>query len=101
MKFILGVILVILGLSFASMFFPALLGILIALVEFDGGNIFGGLVAIVIGLVIQGLILLYIFSGAGGGSGSGSRYSEEDNECPFCGSGDTDGNHCYTCDEDF
>ena len=27
--------------------------------------------------------------------------AEEDDECPFCGSGDTDGNHCYTCDEDF
>ena len=98
MKFILGVILVILGLSFASMFFPALLGILIALVEFDSGNIFGGLVAIIIGLVVQGLMLLYIFSGAGGGSGS-AHY--EDEECPYCGSGDTDGNHCYTCDDDF
>ena len=23
------------------------------------------------------------------------------NDCPYCGSGDTDGNHCYDCDEDF
>lgn len=23
------------------------------------------------------------------------------NSCPYCGSGDTDGNHCYGCDEDF
>lgn len=23
------------------------------------------------------------------------------NDCPDCGSGDTDGNHCYDCDEDF
>lgn len=23
------------------------------------------------------------------------------NSCPYCGSGDTDGNHCYSCDEDF
>ena len=99
MKFILGVLLVIFGLSVASMFFPALIGILIGLVEFDSGNTFGGIVAITIGLVIQGLMLLYFFSGAGGGSGHG--YSEEDKECLFCGSGDTDGNHCYTCDEDF
>lgn len=101
MKFVLGVILVIFGLSVASMFFPALIGIFVGLMKFDSGNIFGGIIAIIIGLVVQGLILLYIFSGAGGGSGSGSGYSEEDDECPFCGSGDTDGNHCYTCDEDF
>ena len=23
------------------------------------------------------------------------------NDCPYCGSSDTDGNHCYDCDEDF
>ena len=23
------------------------------------------------------------------------------NDCPDCGSGDTDGNHCYDCDGDF
>lgn len=22
-------------------------------------------------------------------------------DCPYCGSSDTDGNHCYDCDEDF
>ena len=98
MKFILGVILVIFGLSVASMFFPALIGIFVGLMKFDSGNIFGGVVAIIIGLVVQGLMLLYIFSGAGGGSGS-AHY--EDEECPYCGSGDTDGNHCYTCHDDF
>lgn len=98
MKYILGTILVILGLSVASMFFPALIGIFVGLVKFDSGNIFGGIIAIIIGLVVQGLMLLYIFYGAGGGSGS-AHY--EDEECPYCGSGDTDGNHCYTCDDDF
>ncbi len=23
------------------------------------------------------------------------------NDCPYCGSGDTDGSHCYDCDEDY
>ena len=23
------------------------------------------------------------------------------NTCPYCGSSDTDGNHCHNCDEDF
>jgi hypothetical protein len=101
MKFIFEMILIILGLSIGCMFLPAIIGIFIGLMKFDSGNIFGGIIAITIGLVVQGLMLLYIFSGAGGGSGSGSGYSEEDDECPFCGSGDTDGNHCYTCDEDF
>ena len=32
-------------------------------------------------------------------SGSGSGYYDED--CPYCGSGDTDGNHCYNCHDDF
>lgn len=30
--------------------------------------------------------------------------NEEDygyDSCPYCSSGDTDGNHCYECDEDF
>lgn len=97
-KFILEVILVIFGVSLACMFMPAIIGIFIGLMNFDSGNTFGGIVAITIGLVVQGLMLLYIFSGAGGGSGS-THY--EDGDCPFCGGGDTDGNHCYTCDKDF
>lgn len=27
--------------------------------------------------------------------------SEDDMECPYCGSHNTDGNHCYQCGEDF
>ena len=98
MKFILEAILVIFGLSVGCMFFPAIAGIFIGLTKFDSGNILGGIIAIIIGLIVQGLMLLYIFAGEGGGGGR-SRY--EDEECPYCGSGDTDGNHCYTCDDDF
>lgn len=98
MKFIFEMILIILGLSIGCMFLPAIIGIFIGLMKFDSGNIFGGIIAIIIGLVVQGLMLLFLFSGAGGGTGS-SYY--EDEECPYCGSGDTDGNHCYTCDDDF
>ena len=96
MKFILEAILIIFGLSVACMFLPALIGIFIALMKFDNGNIFGGIVAIVIGLLVQALFFVFIFNGSGSGS---SHY--EDEECPYCGNGDTDGNHCYTCDDDF
>jgi hypothetical protein len=90
-------ILVLLGLTIGCMFLPALIGIFIGLMKFDNGNILGGIVAIVIGLLVQGLLFLYVF----GGSGVSFGNSEEDEDCPYCGSGDTDGNHCYTCDDDF
>ena len=70
-------ILIILGLSIGCMFLPAIIGIFIGLMKFDSGNIFGGIIAITIGLVVQGLMLLYLFSGAGGGTGS---YQYEDEE---------------------
>ncbi len=97
MKFILEVILVIFGLSLACMFAPALIGVFAGILKFDNGNIFGGIVAIVIGLLVQGLFFLYIFQDSGISIG----HSEDDEECPYCGSGDTDGNHCYSCDDDF
>ena len=99
MKFILEAILLVFGLSVGCMFFPAIVGIFIGLSKFDSGNILGGIIAIIIGLVVQGLMLLYIFAGEGGGTGRSHHY--EDEECPYCGSGDTDGNHCYSCDDDF
>jgi len=43
------------------------------------------LVAIVVGSFIEG-------------SDSSSYHDEE---CPLCGSDDTDGNHCFACDDDF
>ena len=97
MKYILGTILVILGLSLACMFFPLLIGIFVAIMKFDSGNIFGGIVAIIIGLAVQAFFFFCISSDGGNSSG----YSEDDYECPYCGSGDTDGNHCYTCEDDF
>ena len=97
MKFFLDLILVLLGLTIGCMFLPALIGIFIGILKFDNGNIFGGIVAIIIGLAVQVLFFLYIFQGSGVGLGG----SEDDEDCPFCGSGDTDGNHCYTCDDDF
>ena len=98
MEFIFGMILAILGLSLGAMFLPALIGIFIGLVKFDSGNILGGIIAIIIGLAVQGLMFLFMYLDSGSGSGS-SHYGDED--CPYCGSGDTDGNHCYTCDDDF
>jgi hypothetical protein len=59
------------------------------------GNIIGGIIAIVIGV---GINLAMIF---GSGLEAGASHSFIDDECPYCGSGDTDGNHCYDCDEDF
>lgn len=95
MKFIMELVLVLLGLTIGCIFLPALIGIFIGLMKFDNGNIFGGIVAIVIGLLVQGLFFLFIFNGSGAGLGG------EDEDCPYCGGGDTDGNHCYTCDDDF
>ncbi|MBQ3369760.1 MAG: hypothetical protein IJG48_01940 [Mogibacterium sp.] len=98
MKFILELILVVLGLSIGFLFFPALIGVFIGLTKYDDGNTLGGIIAITIGLVVQGLMFLFIYLDSGSGSGSSH---DEDGECPYCGSGDTDGNHCYTCDDDF
>ena len=97
MKFILEAILVVLGLSVACMFFPALIGIFIGILKFDNGYIFRGIVAIVIGLLVQVLFFLFIFQDSGISFG----HSGDDEDCPYCGGGDTDGNHCYSCDDDF
>lgn len=96
MKFILGTIAVILALSLAAFLLPAIIGVLIGISMISGGNILGGIIAIIIGILINiGMI-------AGGFlEGGGSSLSHLDDECPYCGSGDTDGNHCYTCDDDF
>ena len=79
MKYILGVILILFALAFVGMLLPAIIGIVAG-----------------IGLIRSGSII-----GGSDGSGSSGGYSFIDDECPSCGSGDTDGNHCYECDEDF
>jgi succinate-acetate transporter protein len=96
MKFILEAILIIFGLSIGCMFLPALIGIFIGWMKISEGNVFGGMIAIAIGLLVEVLMLLFIFKDTGV-----SYHCHEDEECPYCGSGDTDGNHCYTCNDDF
>ena len=97
MKFILGAIGLLLVLAFASLLLPSIIGIMVGVFMIQDGNIIGGIIAIVIGI---GINLAMIF-GSGLEVGSGSTHSFIDDECPYCGSGDTDGNHCYDCDEDF
>ena len=47
------------------------------------------LIVFIVGSMIAGSII----EGSGGGG--------SDSSCPYCDSGDNDGNHCYTCDDDF
>ena len=95
MKFILGAIGLLLVLTFASLLLPSIIGIMVGVFMIQDGNIIGGIIAIVIGV---GINLAMIF---GSGLEAGPTHSFIDDECPYCGSGDTDGNHCYGCDEDF
>ena len=89
MKTVLIIILVLVGLTVGVVLLPAIIGIAAGVALFKSGHyIWARGVAVNIGLY-----------GGGFGSGGGSTYHDE--ECPYCGSGDTDGNHCYTCDEDF
>ena len=83
------------GLTLGLMFLPAIIGIVFGVADFKDGNIFGGITAFVIGFAVQALLFFLIF----GLPDISSGYHDE--ECPYCGSGDTDGNHCYTCDDDF
>ena len=95
MKIILGAIAVILVLGIAGFLLPAIIGIAVGIGLIKSGNIIGGLAAIAVGILIN---IAMIYGGfAEGGSSSGYH----DEECPSCGSGDTDGNHCYSCDDDF
>ena len=50
------------------------------------------LIAIIV-LIIGSMIAGSVIEGSDGGGFS--------NDCPYCDSGDTDGNHCYTCNDDF
>ena len=51
------------------------------------------MVTAIIIFIIGSAILGSIIEGIGG--------SVYDDDCPYCGGGDTDGNHCYTCEDDF
>ena len=101
MKIILGLLAAILAISFIGFLLPAIIGVVIGILMIGEGSIVGGIVAIIIGIVVNIAMLYGSFAegGASGGLSSGADVFDE--ECPFCGSGDTDGNHCYTCEKDF
>ena len=88
-------LLMILALSLGLMFLPAIIGIFVGIIKIQDGNILGGVIAIIIGLACQVLFFFMLYGAPAGG------YDGDDEECPYCGSGDIDGNHCYTCDGDF
>ena len=94
MKKIIGIILLIIVLCFAIALLPLAIGGFIAALKFSEGNVMGGIIAIIIGLLCEVFWWWYITNGEGAGG-----HAEE--ECPYCGSGDTDGNHCHTCGGDF
>ena len=95
MKYIFGVIAVILIIGIAGFLLPSIIGISIGIGMIKAGSVIGGLIVIAIGIAIN--VAMVCGSSIEGGS---SGYHHDD-DCPYCGSGDTDGNHCYNCDEDF
>ena len=94
MKIILEIILFLIVLCIAIWFMPLAIGVLIAVVKFRSGKILGGIISIIIGLFCQ-IVWSCILRGGD------IPFGDYDEECPYCGSGDTDGNHCYTCEDDF
>ena len=101
MKFILGAIAIILALCFVGFLLPAIAGIVIGISMINSSSIIGGLIAIAVGIGINIAMLSGSAAEGGFASGSSKQTSYTDEECPYCGSGDTDGNHCYTCEKDF
>lgn len=98
MKTVLAIIAVILVISFAAFLLPAIIGIAIGIGLFKSGSIIGGIVVILIGI---GTNIAMVYGSFAEGSFGGGGHSYLDDECPYCGSGDTDGNHCFNCEEDF
>jgi hypothetical protein len=93
-KTVLIIILVLVGLTVGIVLLPAIIGIAAGVALLKLGHYIWALICISCGIAVN--IGLY-----GGGFGSGGESTYHDEECPYCGGGDTDGNHCYTCDEDF
>lgn len=104
-KTIIGIIIFLVAASVVGMLLPAIIGIYIGIVMIQAGKVVGGLAAILIGIGINVAMVAGSWlegdSGSGSGSGSGFGSDSEDITCPYCGSDDTDGNHCYNCDEDY
>lgn len=101
MKVILGILLFLIIGSFVAFLLPLAISIVVAWFMFSDGNIVGGIITLVIGLICGIFYCRYMFSDSFSGYSSGSISGDIDDDCPYCGSGDTDGNHCYTCDDDF
>lgn len=93
MKTILIIIGILLALGFCAFLLPAIIGIAAGIALFKSGHFIWALICIVVGIGTNIGMLVGEFSGGGDG------YHDE--ECPYCGSGDTDGNHCYNCHEDY
>ena len=94
MKTVLIIILVLVGITVGIFLLPAIIGIAAGVALFKSGHYIWALTCIVSVIAANIGFLMGEF-----GSGAGSTYN--DKECPYCASGDMDGNHCYTCDEDF
>ena len=94
MKTVLIIILVLVGITVGILILPAIIGIAAGIALFKSGHYILALICIVGGITAN----IGIVAGEFGSGGGGTYY---DDECPYCASGDTDGNHCYTCDEDF
>ena len=95
MKMIFDLIIFVLGIAVAMWLLPLEIGIMAAILKFQEGKILGGVISVIIGLLCE-VVWLWIFCSGKVPIGDG-----EGEDCPYCGSGDTDGNHCYTCDDDF
>lgn len=93
MGFIVTIVVLILAIGFVGFLLPSIVGVLVGISLIKGGSVIGGLLAIAAGVVIN---LIMFFGASAEGSGG---YSDE--ECPYCGSSATDGNHCHDCGEDF
>ena len=94
MKTVLIIILVLFGITVCSFLLPAIIGIVAGVALLKSGHYIWALICISSGIAVN----IGLF-GSGFESRGGSTYHDE--ECPYCASGDTDGNHCYSCDEDF
>ncbi|MBP3895396.1 MAG: hypothetical protein J6D07_02915 [Mogibacterium sp.] len=95
MKVLLELVLFLIVASLAIWLLPLAIGVLVAVTKFQSGKILGGVISVIIGLLCE-VVWLWIFCSGKVPIGDG-----EGEDCPYCGSGDTDGNHCYTCEEDF
>lgn len=93
MKTILIIIGIVLALGLCAFLFPAIIGIVAGIALFRSGHFIWALICIIVGIGTNICMLV------GESSGGGSGYHDED--CPFCDGGDTDGNHCYNCHDDF